>query len=366
MEKKRILVVVIAGIGDVVLASRGLLAIRKGHPDAELHLVTSTDALPIADRYPFVDRVWGFPIRELRKNRRAFRDVLVLGRTLRRLRFDVVINLYAVESLPGALKMGLFLLLVGGREAVGHDSCGFGLFLTGRVPQGTFRNRHFADAMLDIAIRAGGVPDTAGGETLLAMRAGEKDSGSYPGWEQPAPLTIGFNPGGDRENRRWPPAGWAKLGDRLIKDQGARIVLLGGPSETAIASMIEEQMRGRPVNLAGKLSLDDLVDVLGRVDFLVTNDSGPMHIGAMLGTPLVAIFGPEDPLLMGPCARPDLYRVVCKELSCRPCRKAACDSRECLKRITPDDVYGAFLDIRDSRDRLRPTSEAILDAGSGG
>jgi heptosyltransferase-2 len=128
------------------------------------------------------------------------------------------------------------------------------------------------------------------------------------------------------------------VADRLIDHHGARVIVLGGPSEKGIADRIESRMRNRPENLSGQLSLDELTYVIGQFDLLITNDSGPMHIAAALGVPLVAVFGPEDPARLGPYTDPRLYRIASGRVPCSPCNKSICDNPLCLDAISSDDV----------------------------
>lgn len=344
--KKSILVILVAGIGDLILASKSIRAIRNGYPDADIHLLTNSEAIPIAQNYSYVDYVWAFPIREMRKDKRHLLDIMKLVLELRKIKFDFAVNLYTVSSWLGAIKMGFLFLLLGTKEKIGHDSKGFGLFIDKKVPVGAFQNRHFADAMLDIALLAGGIPDTKSIEIFWDRECEKKWKYLFfkkTGVSQE--IVIGVNPGGDRLNRRWNPDYYTFLADRLIEDFEAKIVFLGGHGEEDIAGYIESKMKNDIVNLAGKLTLDDLVYLISRFDLLITNDSGPMHIGAAVGTRLVAVFGPEDPVLMGPYSSPNLYRVVCKDVSCRPCNKKRCDRPICLDMITPEEVYKKCVEL---------------------
>lgn len=335
---RKILIVLIAGIGDLVLASKSIRSIRNGHPDAEIHLLTSSAAAPLAVNYGYVDRVWAFPIREFRKNKRHAPDILRLVRALRKKRFQAIINLYAVESFAGALKMGILFQLLGATRKIGHDSHGFGPFLTEKVGGSVFRGRHVAEAMMDIAVKAGGIPDEKGIEVFWNDETEAKWIDLFGRSEKAGGLVVGINPGGDRNNRRWRPNRYAAVADRLAEGSGARIVLLGGPSETEIAGSVESMMQNEPINLSGRLSLDDLAYVLSKLDLLLTNDSGPMHMAAALGVPLVAVFGPEDPARLGPCTDPRLYRIASGFVPCSPCKKSACDSMLCLDAVSPEAV----------------------------
>jgi heptosyltransferase II len=335
---RKILIVLIAGIGDLVLASKGIRSIRNGHPGVEIHLLTSSDAAPLAVNFGYVDRVWAFPIREFRKDKRHAADILRLVRTLRKIRFQVILNLYAVESFAGAFKMGLLFRLLGAARKIGHDHHGFGLFLTEKVDGRAFCGRHVTEAMMDIAVKAGGIPDEKGIEVFWSGGMETKWTDLFGRAEKTGGLVVGINPGGDRNNRRWSPRGYAAVADRLAEAMGARIVLLGGPSETAVARSIESLMQNKAINLSGRLNLDELAYVLSKLDLLITNDSGPMHVAAALGVPLVAVFGPEDPARQGPYTDPRLYRIVSGFVPCSPCKKSTCDSMLCLNAISPDDV----------------------------
>jgi lipopolysaccharide heptosyltransferase II len=345
-SRPSILIVLIAGIGDLVLASKSIRAIRSGYPDADIHLLTNTEAVPLAMNYQYIDHVHTFPIRELRRDKKYLFDIFRLIRELRKIRFDVVLNLYMVGSLSGAVKMGLLLICMNADVKIGHDDHGLGWFLTKKVPSDTFQNRHFADAMMDMAMLAGGTPDDRGIEVFWDRQMEEKWVSLLNNDQiTEKKLKIGINPGGDRENRRWRSENYAEVADRIMDCFPVRLFLLGGPGEEDIAHKIEANMKHSVINLGGRLSLNDLCYLISHFDLLITNDSGPMHIAAATKTPLVAIFGPEDPVLMGPYAKPDLHRVVSKDMDCRPCYKTKCKDPNCLNLITPNDVYEKSIEI---------------------
>ncbi len=344
--KKSILIVLVAGIGDLVFASKSIRAVKNGYPDADIHLLTNSEAVPIAQNYRYVDYVWSFPIREMRKDKLHLLDIIKLALDLRKIKFDFAINLYIVGSWLGAVKMGFLFFLLGAKEKIGHGSKGFGLFIDKKVLAGAFQNRHFADAMLDIALLAGGVPDTKGIEIFWDEKCEKK-------WEQlffkktgvSQEVVIGVNPGGDRPNRRWNPSNFATIADKIVDEFSAKIIILGGPGEENIGNEIQQKMINDAVNLSGKLDLNDLVYIISKVDVLVTNDSGPMHIGAATGTPLVAIFGPSDPILVKPYTSKKLYRLIYKELDCQPCNNKKCTQHVCLDMVTPEEVYEKSVEL---------------------
>jgi len=257
--------------------------------------------------------------------------------------FDVIANLYLVGSMAGAVKMGLLFTALKAKTKIGHDLYGFGRFLDVSLPASTFEGRHVVDAMQEIAIKAGGIPDDRGIEVYWNPEAETK----WRSFFDPiaGKIAIGINPGGDRANRRWAPDRFAAVAARLVERFNARIILLGGPGDRDIASSIAQAIPSGVSDLSGTIPLDELPYVISRLDLLLTNDSGPMHIAGATKTPLVALFGPEDPRLFGPYTTPDLYRIVMKDVPCRPCGDKKCMHPICLDQIHPEEVLAACLEM---------------------
>ena len=357
---QKILIVLTAGIGDLILASKGIRSIRKGYPGAEIHLLTSTAAAPLARHYPYVDFVWPFPIREWKTGKLRFIELLGVMKKLHRRRSDLAVNLYAADSPAGAFRMGCLLMLSGAAERVGVDGKGLGHFLTKKVHPSRLSGRHVADAMVEIARSAGGVADDRGIEVFWDPAVEEHCRRLLPARALGRQPLVGINPGGNRRNRRWSPENFAATAERLIEKEGAAIVLLGGPSETDIAEAFLHGLRHDVVNLSGKLGLDELACVVSRLDVLITNDSAPMHIAAAVGTPQVTLFGPEDAAVFHPYTDPGLYEIACADISCRPCRKDECGQPLCLDLVTPDSVFEKCRRLLRAGNRtIRPHGSAI-------
>lgn len=336
-ERQRILIVLLAGIGDLILASPALRAIRNGFPQEEIHLLTTTDAAPLAKHYDFVSHVWPLPIRELRRSKRYLLDIFNILRTLRKISFHSALNLYHIDSAAGAFKMGMLFRCLKAPVKIGHDAHGFSSFLTHPVPTDFFQNRHVTESMTALAVIAGGIPDKKGIEMFWNAACEHKWVNIVDRKAQGC-LLIGINPGGDRQNRRWGPLRYAAVADQFAARFDATILLFGGPGEEGIAREVRGHMKHEAIDLSGKLSLDDLGYLISRLDLLVTNDSAPMHIAAATNTPVVALFGPEDPFLMGPYTQPHLFRILYHDVPCRPCVTDRCVHPRCLELISPDEV----------------------------
>jgi ADP-heptose:LPS heptosyltransferase len=140
------------------------------------------------------------------------------------------------------------------------------------------------------------------------------------------------------ETKFWYPEGWAELAELFMERLQANVVFAGSPDDLSYIELIARRMKRPPLIAAGKLDLLASVALLERADVYVGVDSGPMHIAAFTGTPVVALFGPTDPAKVGPYGSG--HRVVVREdLHCLACRRRSCEDRKCLKGITPERVY---------------------------
>ena len=357
---RSILLVLVAGIGDFVMGTKAIRAVRNGYPDAEIHVLTSSEGAAIAQRHPGVDHIWAFPIRELRGNRFRVRPIIGLLRQLRKIRYDILANLYPVGSWAGSAKMGLLFSCLRARIKIGQARGLFRFCFDERLAPDAFIGQHMVDAMADAAIATGGRSDIGGLELSSRDDSAGKwdalvgaDDGSLPR------RVIGINPGGDRPNRRWPAARFAMAAGTLAAQCGARLIIFGGPGEELIAQEIQDTLNGTALNLAGRLKLHDLPFFISRCDLLITNDSGPMHMAAALKTPVVALFGPENADYFRPYTSPDLYRVIQKPVDCRPCNQATCRSILCLEAISHAEVVERSLELLSVKDSLngRPCTE---------
>lgn len=137
--------------------------------------------------------------------------------------------------------------------------------------------------------------------------------------------------------KRWPAEAYATLADRLI-DSRRRVVLIGSAAEADVSNDVVNRMRHRPTVLTGKTSLDQITAVLAAVDLIVTNDTGPAHIGAALGRPTIVIFGPTNPLTTRPFS--PAAEVLRHPPDCAPCMLRDCPiDHRCMTAITVDEVF---------------------------
>jgi len=152
---------------------------------------------------------------------------------------------------------------------------------------------------------------------------------------------IAVSPVAFWETKLWQDEKFAELADRLREELGIGVVLTGG--EAGPLERIRGRMRTKAVNLGGRTTLRDLACLYRQAALLVTTDSGPMHLAAAMGTPVVALFGPTDPARTGPYGPG--HRIVRKEIPCSPCFRRQCEAPRCMTEISVEDVFEAVREM---------------------
>jgi len=157
---------------------------------------------------------------------------------------------------------------------------------------------------------------------------------------------VAMNPSARWDTKRWPSESFAAVGDRLQQDEATRVVLIGGRDERPVGKQVMRAMQTAPIDLMGQTTLKELIALLRRARLLVTNDSGPMHLAAAVGTPVIALFGPTDPARTGPYGAG--HTVLRSAVPCSPCFSRRCTNAvelECLTSIRPENVIEAAMSL---------------------
>ena len=321
-------------IGDAVMTTPALGALRAAFPHAEIVLVANPVVSELLALHPCCDRVIVY---DKKGPHRGARGLLRFSRSLAEERFDLAILLqHAIEAAIMAV-----LARIDRRAGFGTD--GRRLLLTHCVPMnGEIRKIHHARRDLYLLERLG-IPTVDTGLSLFCSDR-EKDWArrvlGAGGW-------VAINPGAAFGSaKRWYPERFAAVADVLASKYGFRVLLIGGVGEMQIGAQIAETMHSSPLNLTGKTSVRQLMALLGEMDLVVTNDSGPMHVAAAFGRPTVALFGPTDHRTTSPVCSG--YGIVRKETECAPCLKRICPSDHlCMSNITVEDVIEAAARLLD-------------------
>jgi len=320
---RRILVIKLRAIGDVLLSTVVLDNLRRGFPGAEMHFLTEPAASDLLKYHPAIDQVQIFD-----RSRMSGVDLI---RTVRRQRYNLVVDLF------GNPRTALVTRLSGAAHRVGYRFRGRTYAYNHRVePRGD--RVHNTEFNLD-ALQALGLPIHTRVPRITLGPEERAWAVEFLNTAVPSggPL-VAINAGGGWYTKRWGGDRFASLADLLVTRHDARILILWGPGERPDAEGIAGSMTNRGI-LPPETSLLQLAGLLERCALLVTNDSGPMHIAAAMGTPVLAVFGPTNPLLQGPIG--NNHRVVrCEGLNCLGCNLTSCPiGLPCMKDLSVESVY---------------------------
>jgi 3-deoxy-D-manno-octulosonic-acid transferase/heptosyltransferase-1 len=332
-----ILIVKLSAIGDVIHTLPSLAALRRLYPDAHITWVVEEAASGLVLHHPLLNRVIIFRrkkwIEDLKKgNFQSVRqDTCSFLEELRSRRYDLVIDFH------GLLKSVMVVLASGGKRKLGYDSWQelSGLFLNEKIPEDM--NKHAVDRYLDFPRYLGAEPGPA--EFILPVNA-ETESRSrmlMDSYSLASKKFIAVNPVAYWETKLWDNEKFADLAD-LIKDRMKMDVVFTGSRKEDAADIVS-RMRGEGINLGGETTLAELACIYKDALAVISTDSGPMHLAAATGTPVIALFGPTDPARTGPYGTGHV--IIRADLSCSPCLLKKCPTRKCMTDIQPEQVLAA-------------------------
>jgi heptosyltransferase-2 len=330
-KKERIVIRGVNWIGDAVMTTPAIKAIRQHFIDAHISLIVRPHIVPLFEKDHYVDEIISYT-RDYNGMRGKFR----FAQYLKSQKFDRAIILQ--NALDGALIMWLARI----PERAGYRTDGRHIFLT-RAVKGKRKNpdQHHVYYYLTLLNKIYGITlDRPELELFLSnderLRARALISDTF----YDVPVIIGINPGATYGSaKRWMPQRFASVADRAAQNFGAGVIVFGSSKEKPLADEIVSKMKTKALNLAGKTDLSLLASLIAECDALITNDSGPMHMAAALNVPVVAIFGSTNPVATGPFGSG--HRVLRADMSCSPCLKRTCPQGHltCMESITVDHVY---------------------------
>lgn len=358
----RILIVKLASLGDLLLSTSALRALRETYPDARIDLLVTPESAHLLKGWDVLDHIivldkylFDYPHQMLIHPVRLL-HLSLFWNTLRDGRYDAVLLFHHLTLPFGRLKHQVLMRATGAKWRVGLDN-GHGWFLNVRVHDGGFGAMHEAEYNIALARAVGAqVRDK---HLFLPLSQQDREQARqliYGDAAAPADIqrpVIAMHPGsgGYSTARRWAPEHFAKLADTLFHDVGGQLLLVGGPEEVElhqqVMRMMESDMTVR--SLAGKASIHVTGAVFELVDLFIGNDAGPMHLAAAVGTPVVAIFGLSNYKAWGPYTGDDpaqRVEVVHLDLPCMPCfyhghqlgTPEGCATRDCLAMLGVDPV----------------------------
>jgi heptosyltransferase-1 len=333
----KILILKPSSLGDVIQALPVLRLLKLHFRDAEIFWWIDSALAPLLEGDPDLAGLVFFERRRWSKPQH-WPEMLRSIHSLRAQNFDLVIDLQCL------LRSAAFAWLARGKFLVGLDNPREGGregarlfydFVAPRSPDDT----HAVERYLSI-LKALGMPVHKNFQWLPerpAISAAVKSK-----WKTEGTKWIALQSGARWNNKRWPVENFAELVRLLAKKfPEIHFAIIGSTDDKPLGEIISRAEPNRVLNLCGETSLPEMIEWLRLCDLLVTNDTGPMHVAAALGKPLVALFGPTDPRSTGPYGQ--LENVLRIKLPCSPCMKSFCswkNPNECLTAISPAMVFG--------------------------
>lgn len=333
IQPRRILILLFGAIGDVIRALPLLTRVRRGYPRAHITWAVEPAAAPLLEAHPALNEVLLY---DRSQGSRRFWPFL---QTIREQQFDLVLDLQRHA------KSGLASLWSQAPVRLG--------FHRQNTKEGNWLcNTHKIDPVPDFSLKlrqylrfadALGLPDD--GVTFdLRLREEEERHIDTLLADTPRPYVIFFL-GSRWPSRFWFPPATAQVARSLQQEYDMGTVLIGGPGEVEFAGQVSAALgETKATDLSGKTSVRDLIGIFSRARLGIGPDSGPMHIAAAVGTPVISLWGATSPVRSAPWGSEDF--VLCGPAACSPCYTRDCSiQRVCMQRITPKQVLEKAHDI---------------------
>ena len=319
----RILVIDLAFIGDLIMSTPAFTNLRSEFPDATIDLLVAPASRPIIEDNSFFNEIITAQFK-----RSGFVKLRREASRIRERNYDTAISFHRAH---GSL---LMLMLAGIPKRIGFSHGGRGLFLTSGIPFQLEKHRawnhlNLLDKCLAIDVDFK-TPTSLEVSTGAVESAREKLANHHPSGPWAA-----INPNASWPTKKWTAEGFAAVGD-FLSDHGYQIALVGGPGDKQDCGKVKSLMKSESLDLSGETTLPELAGLLSLCDLLVTNDSGPMHIGQAIGTKVISIFGPTDPERCGPwmCE----IEPVQMDIDCAKCYLKRCFHQTCMNDLSKNIV----------------------------
>jgi lipopolysaccharide heptosyltransferase II len=345
-DARRVLCVRLDALGDVVMTEPALRSIKQAVPGRQVTLLTSHSGAEASPLLGSVDEVLSYDAPWMKatapqENGRADQAFIA---HLRRLGFDaaVVFTVYSQNPLPAAMMCYLADVPVRLAHCRENPYQLLTHWLRETEPEGGIR--HEVQRQLDLADEAGGRLS----DTRIKLRVRPADIAAAlqhlrsAGIDLAAPWIV-VHPGASAASRRWPPEHFAEAAEELCRG-GLQIVFTGGADERSVVEHIRNLMSCESRSVAGELTVPHLTALLSQASLLVANNTGPVHLAAGVGTPVVDLYALTNPQHT-PWRVPS--RVLSFDVPCKYCYRSVCPEghQACLRNVTPGEVVAAALEL---------------------
>ncbi len=336
-QPKRIAIIRLGSMGDIIHALPVANRLKREWPQTKISWLVEPAHKELLSNHPDIDEIIILDTKAWRKKNglEAAREIRLHWRELQRRKFDLALEL------QGLIKSGIIAYATGAPERLGFAwaECRepvSSLFTNRHVYPG--KGIHIIQRNLAFVSKLGLAtepwdynlkPEPAASDYIRQFLKAQN--------LQPDRL-VGINPGAAWPTKRWGAKKFALLTDMLAQRLGAQILLIWGPGELELAQEIQ-RLAGSPTVLACPTDIKQLMALLAQCKLLIVGDTGPLHLGAAMGTHCVGIFGPTDPVRNGPYG--GQHVTVQHKLPCSNCYRRRCEHAKCIMEIEPEEVFEA-------------------------
>lgn len=340
-EIKKILVIRIDGLGDVVMSTPAFKALRDTFLYSHITFLAASwskdlvEVIPTFNETIYFDAPW-----VVKEQKKKIIKLLRLVKKLRREKFDLAIDL------RGDFRNNILMFVCKAKYRVGFNITGCHFLLTHVIP--CDENHHPVKMALSLAEYLNR-ENKEKYKMCLWIRKEDQDfaaeflSKNDLNDSSGDKLVIVIHPAAKWYGRQWTIEGYAAIADRLIKKYGAKVIFTGSSDEIELTQNIVNGMRYKPIIATGQTTLRQFLALLERSDLFIGVDSGPMHMATAMGTKVVAFFGPARPEAIGPYGDGHIMVTKQGEFTCSPCAQTVCKRTDysCMKAITEEEVWKA-------------------------
>ena len=329
----KILIVPPNWLGDLLFLTPALRAIRRAHPDSFIICLCPEAGMDLLKGNPHLNEI--IPMKESRGFSGVVNWWLLVG-TLRAKNFDTAFLFHRSFTRTAAV------WLAGIRQRIGYRTRKQGWLLTRVVEQPPADSIHKAAWFLNL-VEAAGIPSDGLGYDLelSGEDVARADQLLKECRVDPKLPLVALHPGANWNLKRWPAENFARLADLLSSRCRVQVIFVGGQGDLPLVKQITRMMRTQPFVATGRTTLRQSGALLKRARVLVSNDSGPLHLGVAVGTPVIGLFGPTVPVLTGP---PPGAKAVTLfgSIGCPvPCYQLRCPANLCMHQISVEQVAAA-------------------------
>lgn len=343
-SRKRILIVSVNWLGDLLFMTPAIRAIRRAHPASYIACLVPERGLDLLATNPHLDAV--IPMKESR----GFAGLARWWPLIRFLKTDRFDTVYLFHR---SFTRALVMWLAGIPSRVGYRTWKRAWLLTRAADPPPKDSVHKSVWFLRM-LEADGIPSDGLRYDVKLLPQDHEKAGKLLEEFGVAPLDrlVAVHPGGNWKLKRWPAAHFAQLGDALATEYRTKVLFIGDAAERPVVEGILHRMRTKPLVATGRTTFRQLGALLARAQLFISNDSGPLHLGVAVGTPVIALFGPTDPRLTGPPNGTQQITLF-GSIGCPiPCYRLTCPVNLCMQQITVEQVLeaaGKFLFHEDPR-----------------